>query len=217
MIGFLKTIYDFIIIDAPPLDSASELIAISKQVDGLIVTVRAGVTSKGALSDLVTGLETGKVPITGVVFNGVIPGSTGSYGYGYGKRYGTYASRYTSFGDSRDRKKMKGLSKRRSSGWYQRKYKRDLALRGRSESMLFDPILAFGPDAANKSLETWTGISMYTSGMKSIKDTDTTSNKAETPSAKILADEKGVVVEQPLSVMDSLASIESDEEAKGKK
>lgn len=217
MIGFLKTIYDFIIIDAPPLDSASELIAISKQVDGLIVTVRAGVTSKGALSDLVTGLETGKVPITGVVFNGVIPGSTGSYGYGYGKRYGTYASRYTSFGDSRDRKKMKGLSKRRSSGWYQRKYKRDLALRGRSESMLFDPVLAFGPDAANKSLETWTGISMYTSGMKSIKDTDTTSNKAETPSAKILADEKGVVVEQPLSVMDSLASIESDEEAKGKK
>ena len=217
MIGFLKTIYDFIIIDAPPLDSASELIAISKQVDGLIVTVRAGVTSKGALSDLVTGLETGKVPITGVVFNGVIPGSTGSYGYGYGKRYGTYASRYTSFGDSRDRKKMKGLSKRRSSGWYQRKYKRDLALRGRSESMLFDPVLAFGPDAANKSLETWSGISMYTSGMKSIKDTDTTSNKAETPSAKILADEKGVVVEQPLSVMDSLASIESDEEAKGKK
>lgn len=217
MIGFLKTIYDFIIIDAPPLDSASELIAISKQVDGLIVTVRAGVTSKGALSDLVTGLETGKVPITGVVFNGVIPGSTGSYGYGYGKRYGTYASRYTSFGDSRDRKKMKGLSKRRSSGWYQRKYKRDLALRGRSESILFDPVLAFGPDAANKSLETWTGISMYTSGMKSIKDTDTTSNKAETPSAKILADEKGVVVEQPLSVMDSLASIESDEEAKGKK
>lgn len=219
MIGFLKTIYNFIIIDAPPLDSASELIAISKQVDGLIVTVRAGVTSKGALSDLVTGLETGKVPITGVVFNGVIPGSTGSYGYGYGygKRYGTYASRYTSFGDSRDRKKMKGLSKRRSSGWYQRKYKRDLALRGRSESILFDPVLAFGPDAANKSLETWTGISMYTSGMKSIKDTDTTSNKAETPSAKILADEKGVVVEQPLSVMDSLASIESDEEAKGKK
>lgn len=217
MIGFLKTIYDFIIIDAPPLDSASELIAISKQVDGLIVTVRAGVTSKGALSDLVTGLETGKVPITGVVFNGVIPGSTGSYGYGYGKRYGTYASRYTSFGDSRDRKKMKSLSKRRSSGWYQRKYKRDLALRGRSESMLFDPVLAFGPDAANKSLETWSGISMYTSGMKSIKDTDTTSNKAETPSAKILADEKGVVVEQPLSVMDSLASIESDEEAKGKK
>ncbi|MDD4573787.1 MAG: polysaccharide biosynthesis tyrosine autokinase, partial [Sphaerochaeta sp.] len=57
MIEFLKTIYDFIIIDAPPLDSASELIAISKQVDGLIITVRAGVTSKGALSDLVTGLE----------------------------------------------------------------------------------------------------------------------------------------------------------------
>lgn len=217
MIGFLKSIYDFIIIDAPPLDSASELIAISKQVDGLIVTVRAGVTSKGALSDLVTGLETGKVPITGVVFNGVIPGSTGSYGYGYGKRYGTYSSRYTSFGDSRDKKKMKGLSKRRSSGWYQRKYKRDLALRGRSESILFDPVLAFGPDATNKSLETWSGISMYSSGMKSIKDTDTTSNKAETPSAETFADEKRVVVEQPLSVMDSLASIESDEEAKGKK
>ena len=58
---------------------------------------------------------------------------------------------------------------------------------------------------------------MYASGMKPIKDTDTTPSGAEASSAKTLADEKSKVVEQPPSVMDSLSSIESDEEAKGKK
>ena len=64
-IEFLKTTYDFIIIDAPPLDSASELLSISKHVDGLIVTVRAGITSKGSLFDLVTNLKTANAPLIG--------------------------------------------------------------------------------------------------------------------------------------------------------
>ncbi len=230
MIKYLKSIYDFIIIDAPPLDSASELLAISKQVDGLIITVRAGVTSKGALGDLVSSLQTGKVAITGIVFNGVIPGSTGSYGYGYGKRYGSYSYRYSSYGTAADSKKMRVLSKRRSSGWYQRKYKRDLALRGRIALDLFEPVLAFGPGAAHKSLESWAGHSMYTPEGKppaeKAKGTGATeaSPAKGVPQQQEAGEEKKGGNEKPLverkgpaSVSDSLSFIEFDEDAKGKK
>ena len=230
MIKYLKSIYDFIIIDAPPLDSASELLAISKQVDGLIITVRAGVTTKGALGDLVSGLQTGKVAITGIVFNGVIPGSTGSYGYGYGKRYGSYSSRYSSYGNAADSKKMRVLSKRRSSGWYQRKYKRDLALRGRITLDLFEPVLAFGPGTSHESLESWAGFSMYSIEEKAIvnkrkvaKTTGTPPTKEYPQNSEVVEEEKPeekkplVDEKKPLSVLDSLASIESDEDATGKK
>ncbi|HPE92522.1 MAG TPA: polysaccharide biosynthesis tyrosine autokinase, partial [Sphaerochaeta sp.] len=60
---YLEKLYDFIIIDAPPLDSASELLSISKHVDGLIITVRAGITSKGSLYDLVSNLRTANAPL----------------------------------------------------------------------------------------------------------------------------------------------------------
>lgn len=241
MIKYLRTVYDFIIIDAPPLDSASELLAISKQVDGLIITVRAGVTTKGALGDLVSSLQTGNVPITGVVFNGVIPGSTGSYGYGYGKRYGSYSYRYSSYGNSGENKKMRVLSKRKNSSWYRRKYKKDLSLRGRSTANLFDPIIAFGPEAAHKSLASWSGFSMYTPGKKYSPDEETVVKFAETPPVRkpqeekkpveetivvgktipveevVLIEKKVVDEKKPLSILDSLSTIESDAEAKGKK
>ncbi|MBI9095113.1 MAG: polysaccharide biosynthesis tyrosine autokinase [Sphaerochaeta sp.] len=236
MIKYLRTVYDFIIIDAPPLDSASELLAISKQVDGLVITVRAGVTTKGALADLVSSLQTGKVPITGVVFNGVIPGSTGSYWYGYGKRYGTYSYRYSSYNNAGQSKKIRVLSKRRNSSWYRRKYKKDLLLRGRTTATLFEPMLAFGPEAAHKSLASWSAVSLYTTGKKYSPETGSVDKVSETPpeqkrvfEQKPLVGEKKVVEEgavraekrvverKPASVLDSLSAIESDEEAKGKK
>ncbi|NBK21339.1 MAG: polysaccharide biosynthesis tyrosine autokinase, partial [Spirochaetia bacterium] len=230
MIKYLRTVYDFIIIDAPPLDSASELIAISKQVDGLIITVRAGITTKGALGDLVSSLQTGKVPITGIVFNGVIPGSTGSYGYGYGKRYGSYSYRYSSYGNAGDGKKMRVLSKRRNSSWYRRKYKKDLVLRGRTTATLFDPIIAFGPDCAHQSLASWSGFSMYAPGKKYSPETAAPSKAPQAPleekkvveevvvvSQSLPVEEKKAGEEKPSSLLDSLSAIESDEDSIGKK
>jgi capsular exopolysaccharide synthesis family protein len=163
LIHYLKSVYDFIIIDAPPLDSASELLAISKHVDGLIITVRAGITSKGSLLDLISSLRTANAPISGVVFNGVVPGSVGTgyrygYGYGYGKGYGygSYASRYSAEGTSgKLKKRRKHHIRGRSNGWYRKMYKRDLKNRGKISPEQFDAVLAFGPDSAYQTITDW--------------------------------------------------------------
>jgi hypothetical protein len=145
------------------LDSASELLAISKHVDGLIITVRAGITSKGSLLDLISSLRTANAPISGVVFNGVVPGSVGTgyrygYGYGYGKGYGygSYASRYSAEGTSgKLKKRRKHHIRGRSNGWYRKMYKRDLKNRGKISPEQFDAVLAFGPDSAYQTITDW--------------------------------------------------------------
>jgi capsular exopolysaccharide synthesis family protein len=154
---YLKTIYDFIIIDAPPLDSASELLSISKHVDGLIITVRAGVTSKGSLMDLIENLRTGNAPIAGVVFNGCIPGATsGTYGYRYGSYTHSYSDRSSSYGSDKNKGGRKNSKhKHKGSTWYLRKYKQDVRQRGHQKLDLHEPVLAFGEKSAYHSLAEW--------------------------------------------------------------
>ena len=156
---YLENLYDFIIIDAPPLDSASELLSISKHVDGLIITVRAGITSKGSLYDLVSNLRTANAPLIGFVFNGVIPGAVSSYGYGYGRSYGYghYAYRYGYAQGQGTAKKKKTHNRRRSTSWYRKRYKLDLKNRGKINSEQFEPVLAFGEHAEYRTLEAWAG------------------------------------------------------------
>ena len=217
-IAYLETIYDFIIIDAPPLDSASELLSICKHVDGLIITVRAGITSKGALHDLIENLNTGNAPLTGLVFNGVIPGSTGGYGYGYGHRYGSsygsYSYRYASYSSVGGSSRKKKPDKKHSSSWYRRRYKQDLMMRGRSKTDLFEPVLAFGPLSSYKNLDSWSNSTQYNpiTGVVLNKESKGVSPVKEKVNPAV------VVPEPPkVDVLDSLASIESDSDAIGKK
>ncbi|MFA6784807.1 MAG: polysaccharide biosynthesis tyrosine autokinase [Sphaerochaeta sp.] len=217
-IEYLEAIYDFIIIDAPPLDSASELLSISKHVDGLIITVRAGITTKGALHDLIENLNTGNAPLTGLVFNGVIPGSTGGYGYGYGHRYGSsygsYSYRYASYSSTGGSSRKRKPGKKHSSAWYHRRYKQDLMMRGRAHTELFEPVLAFGAESAYKNLESWSTSTQYNpvTGVVLNKDSIGIPPKKETskPVPPVPEVKKNIV-------LDSLSSIESDSDAIGKK
>lgn len=206
-IEYLRQIYDFIIIDAPPLESASELLSISKHVDGLIITVRAGITSKGSLYDLVSNLRTANAPLIGFVFNGVIPGTTSGYryGYGYGYGYGSYAYRYGYTGGKSSSKKRKHHARRRSTSWYRKRYKQDLKTRGKVTSEQYEPMLAFGPHAEFSSLEAWA---------KEANPSFTFSSMPVQPKEKESASAKSNTSED---LLDSLSLIEQDGAAVGKK
>ncbi len=213
---YLEKLYDFIIIDAPPLDSASELLSISKHVDGLIITVRAGITSKGSLYDLVSNLRTANAPLIGFVFNGVIPGATSSYGYGYGRSYGYgyYAYRYGYAQGQGTAKKKKANIRRRSTSWYRKQYKLDLKDRGKINSEQFEPVLAFGEHAEYRTLEAWAGehATMHSTVFPEAR----TSGFTDSPAAKV--EEKPVA--QPVQDAvkhDGLGVIERDPDAVGKK
>ena len=223
-LSYLENLYDFIIIDAPPLESASELLSISKHVDGLIITVRAGITSKGSLYDLVSNLRTANAPLIGFVFNGVIPGTTSSYGYGYGYGrgygYGYSAYRYGyAQGQSGSRKKSKSHSRRRSTSWYRKRYKQDLRNRGKISSEQFDPILAFGEHAEYRTLEAWaqehatTHSTAFTEARASVF-ADLPPSKVEAKPASPQQKPKAVL---PAVELDGLGAIEMDPDAVGKK
>ena len=140
----LRHYYDFILIDSPSLESSSDLLPITKSVDGVIITVRAGVTSKGTLKELVSILRTAGAPIIGFVFNAVIASAMYSYRPGYPRRHGCAK-------DTKDTGKWFKVCKDVPSR-YRRQYKQDLKNRDIIPSELFEPTLAFGDHAAHKNL-----------------------------------------------------------------
>lgn len=186
----LSTVYDYIIIDAPPLDAASELLAIAKHVDGLIVTVRAGVTSRNALKDLVESLKNANIQLAGFIFNGVMPSKHSRYGtYGYGYKYRKGYSYGTSAAERKAERKYRYALRRRNVSWYRRRYKQDVRVRGKL-APLFKPVKAFGSHAGFSDLQ-----AMETSSQAPIE-------LAPTPSKN--------------TTVDYLSSIESDSAARGK-
>lgn len=212
----LRQIYDFIIIDAPPLDSASELLSISKFVDGLIITVRAGITTKGALYDLITNLRTANATITGFVFNGVLASAISSYRYGYGRSY-SYGYGYGyGYGQSGKSAKMGSKSlifrRRGSTSWYRKRYKQDLKNRTKVPTDLLDPILVFGPQSPYQDLEEWA----RKMGMGNATDAPIVRNSNHQPAESIAKIREPQKQDPPLPG-DPLSAIEQDPTARGKR
>jgi succinoglycan biosynthesis transport protein ExoP len=124
--------YDYILIDTPPLVFASELMTIAQHVDGMAVNVRSGISSKGAVRELLDNFELADINVVGVIFNGVIESKMGGYysggryytyrGSGYAKRY--YSNRYNS-DQSGKKSKQSTLVKR----GYRKAFLKDLKLR----------------------------------------------------------------------------------------
>lgn len=79
LLDTLRTRFDRIIIDMPPVSPLADVAIASEQADGVLLIVRAGVTPKPAIERALAGLDTSKV--LGLVLND--GGDTGtSYGYG---------------------------------------------------------------------------------------------------------------------------------------
>ena len=140
MLDYLLSIYDFILIDTPPLVFASELMSIAKHVDGLAINIRAGVSTKGGLRELIDNLDLHGVNIIGVIFNGVIESKMGGHyssgryytyqGSSYAKRY--YSSRYNT-GNKDGTKKATHTTKVR--GGYRKNFLKDLKQREKERNL----------------------------------------------------------------------------------
>ncbi len=91
----LREVFDYIIIDLPPVNIVSDAIAISSLISGMIVVIREEYTEKKELERCFRQLHLSNVNVLGCVMNEAKSGS-GSYGkyrkYRYYKYYRYYQS-----------------------------------------------------------------------------------------------------------------------------
>lgn len=85
----LRTMYDLLIIDSPPLLPASDALVISPHVDGVLLVVKAGLVGRDLVAHVVEQLNTTGANLLGVVLNQVDTKREGYYKYYY-KYYSKY-------------------------------------------------------------------------------------------------------------------------------
>jgi capsular exopolysaccharide synthesis family protein len=109
----LKTRYDYVLIDCPPVEMLADTQIIEQYADRTIFVIRAGLLERSMLPELETIYNEKKYKNMSVILNGT-EGTTGRYGsrygykYGYGYRYGYgyhNGSGYTSYYGSEKKKK----------------------------------------------------------------------------------------------------------------
>ena len=93
----LRSAYDYIILDLPPVGAVIDAISISKQTDGMIVVLRENNCPVGIFRDCVAQIQEANVPILGFVINGALEGAGKKYGYGSKYGYSSYGSYYGSY------------------------------------------------------------------------------------------------------------------------
>lgn len=101
MITRLKKVYDYIIIDTPPLGNVVDSAIISSQCDGTALVMASGAISARFAEEIVEQIKNTGTRFLGIILNKV---SMSGNGY-YGKYYGKYYGRYGHGGDSTDSQK----------------------------------------------------------------------------------------------------------------
>jgi capsular exopolysaccharide synthesis family protein len=82
----LRADYDLVLIDTPPMLSVGDTLALSAQLDALMLVSSLPLTRRGELHELVRTLAFARCEILGTVLTG--SGAVDGYGYGYGYGYG---------------------------------------------------------------------------------------------------------------------------------
>lgn len=86
----LKSEFDWILIDAPPLLPVTDAAILATHASGAIVTVSAGRTTRHQLATALSNLAAVDGKVAGVVLTMVPTKGVDSYGYGYGYGYDDY-------------------------------------------------------------------------------------------------------------------------------
>ncbi|WP_272010084.1 GumC family protein [Roseovarius sp. ZX-A-9] len=88
----LRTMYDYIIIDTPPVLAVPDARVIGQWVDAIIYTVKWDSTSQRQVREGIKSFESVNVRVAGLVLGQI--SSSGMKRYGYGDSYGAYSSYY---------------------------------------------------------------------------------------------------------------------------
>lgn len=90
LLASLRDVYDYVIIDTPPLGSVIDGAVIAEECDGSIFVIESGVISYRFTQEVKGQLEKCNCPILGVVLNKVDMNKQRLYGKYYGRYYGEY-------------------------------------------------------------------------------------------------------------------------------
>lgn len=94
MIEELKTKYDYIVLDTPPVGLVSDALELAQFCDATIYVTRQGFTKKGMLSVVNEKHKRGELHNISILFNGFSNSVKYGYGYAYGYGYGVYGEGY---------------------------------------------------------------------------------------------------------------------------
>lgn len=83
LIDKMRQQFDYVLIDAPPVLLVTDPLLLASSVDGVVLVVRAGVTTRPVMKRLRIALQKPNVKALGYVLNGLRDDSEG-YGYSYG-------------------------------------------------------------------------------------------------------------------------------------
>ena len=84
VLNALEASVDVVLIDSPPVLPVTDSAVLAGRVDGTILVVSAGQTTKRHVTRAVEILGHVEAPLLGIVLNGVAPDAAYGYGYGYG-------------------------------------------------------------------------------------------------------------------------------------
>ena len=96
LLGSLREVYDYIVLDLPPVTEVTDAMAIAPKADGMLLVVRQNYCDRIVLSETVQQFEFINAKILGVVFNCTSEHAGKYYGNGYYKRY--YRRYYKRYG-----------------------------------------------------------------------------------------------------------------------
>lgn len=94
LLNEIREIYDYVIIDTPPINPVSDALVIAQKVDAVVLVVRASSTTHDAFKKALKSLNVLDLNVDGVIINGADPRPKGYYKskysyykYGYSKNY----------------------------------------------------------------------------------------------------------------------------------
>lgn len=83
----LEKVFDYIIVDLPPINAVSDGLAVSKLLTGMVVVVRQNYCDRQALAEAMRRLELLDVKLLGFILNDAEPAKKRYKKYGYGHGY----------------------------------------------------------------------------------------------------------------------------------